>query len=147
MKPEIERQLMRLLHGELPEEETAAWESRLTTDEELAAAFERMSELWSGLDLPRSLPAGEEFTAAFWRRREKERSESIVEMWRLAPAWNRVFAAAVLVGGIGLGAMVGGTVAASGNGSLLGELEPTLAETYWILLAENGSEANGEAEE
>jgi ferric-dicitrate binding protein FerR (iron transport regulator) len=148
MKPEIERQLMRLLHGELPEEEAASWRSRLASDSELAAAFRRMEAVWSGLALPETPPASREFAGVFWGRLREARSESMLEAWRRAPAWNRALAAAVLAAGIGLGAFAGdaGTTPTIEE-ALLEESELTLAETYWLALTDSGARLAGEVEE
>ena len=82
-----------------------------------------------------------------WKRLREERSESVLEIWRLAPARSRLFAAAVLAGGIGLGALAGGAGTSSVDGALLAESEPTLAETYWIALVDDRTDVNGEGEE
>ena len=68
MTSDVERQLMRLLHGELSTDEAAHWRQRLEAEPELAARYAGMERLWSGLDLPAPAPAGPEPVAAVRRR-------------------------------------------------------------------------------
>jgi len=143
MKPEIERQLMRLLHGELPEGEAARWRGRLEAEPDLAASYAALRATWSELETGPPVAVSPEFGRSFWRRLEQERSTSILDLWRLAPAWNRALAAAALAIGVGIGALAGGGAIASSDETVLGESEPTLAETYWAVIADTDIDGVG----
>ena len=136
MTSQDERQLMRLLHGELSAEETAVWRGRLEDEPELAARYAELEQLWTGLELPEPAAAGPELVAAVRRRLDRETNPSLVDMWRLAPAWNRALAAAALAGGIGIGVLAGLVPQAQADDSLFADTELTLAESYWEILEE-----------
>ena len=127
MTNDVERQLMQLLHGELSAEETTDWRQRLEAEPELAARYAEMERLWSGLDLPEPAAAGPELVAAVRRRLGRETNPSLVEMWRLAPAWNRLLAAAALTVGVGIGAFAGTVSEAQTDDSLFATTEISLA--------------------
>lgn len=141
MTSQEERQLMRLLHGELPADEAARWRRRLETDPELGARYAELERQWTALDLPAPAPAGSELVAAVRRRLDRESNPSLVDMWRLAPAWNRALAAIALAGGIGIGVLAGSVGEAQADDSLFTATDLGLAEGYWEIL-EEGSIAN-----
>ena len=65
-------------------------------------------------------------------------------MWRLAPVWSRALAAAALVGGIGLGTVLGSGTAAVAEEALFEQTDPSLAESYWLVLEEDDVEIQDE---
>ena len=138
-----ERQLMRLLHGELPLDEARQLERELERDGELRAAYERLAQAWDGLELPASaVPAG--FSAGVMTAARELRDGEL--SWSLAPVWARGGAAAALVCGLLLGAVFGGgfgTPEAGGEAMLIADAEAdaaplSLAEVYWLALEETG---------
>ena len=136
MNREIERQLMRLLHGELPAEEATGWRRRLDAEPELAALYAELEAVWSRLELPEPTPAGPEIGVVVRRRLEDAPELTVTDMWRRAGAWNRALAAAALVAGIGIGALAGTGSVAAADESLFERTELSLAESYWLALDE-----------
>jgi anti-sigma factor RsiW len=136
-----ERQLMRLLHGELPAEEAARWRQRLESESGLAAHYADLERQWSGLDLPDPAPAGPELLAAVRRRLSSDEYPSLADMWRLAPAWNRALAAVALAAGIAVGVLAGTVSEARADDTLFATTDLSLAESYWQVLEEGPVEA------
>ena len=147
-----EIELMRLLHGELPEAREHALRERLRREPELAAAYARLEGAWQALELPPSPAAPPGFAARLAARARQPAAAPL--SWALAPAWVRATAAAALVAGLALGvgaghlagrpvfdeaAAIGGV---GGVGGVGGAPEPSLAEGYWELLGDlEGSSA------
>jgi len=143
-----ERQLLRLLLGELPAAAARDLERRLAADAALRARYERLAATWEALEPPPVTPLPDGFrdgvTAAARRLAGGELS------WSRAPAWARggaaVALAAGLVLGVGFGRVTGPrtellTIDAELDASLAAELAaapPTLAEAYWLELDEDG---------
>ncbi len=140
-----ERQLMRLVHGELSPEEAQRLESLLAEDPALAARYERLLASWEALAeaaVP-SVPEGfrDEVVTAARRLAEGELS------WSTAPVWARAGVAAALAAGLTLGLFAGRLPATDQtvelDAYLAAELESaplSLAEAYWLEL-EEGSES------
>lgn len=132
-----ERLLLRLLHGELPPDETAALERRLEGEPALAARYRRLAELWHGLELP---PAA--VPVDFRRDVLRAVERRVADDGTPAPAWLRLAAAAALLVGLGLGVGLGrlGVAAAGEQESwpVLVDEAPTLAERYWQSLEASG---------
>ena len=152
-----ERQLMRLLHGELPPDEARWLERELERDRvqpeggernQLSVAHERLARVWEGLELPPSeLPAG--FSArvvAAARASSRPRASGGELSWSLAPAWARGTAVAALLGGVLLGAAFGRGFElpdagnpASDEAVIVADADAdavplSLAEVYWLSL-------------
>jgi len=122
MNVEMEVQLMRLLHGELPESQARGLRERLEKDPELAAAYARLARTWEGLDLPEPAPPPPGFASRVARRARggslsaggrgadgagaagASRPGEMLISWGLAPTWVRTTAAAALALGVLLGA-------------------------------------------
>ncbi len=144
-----ERQLMRLLHGELPADEASRLERRLADDGELRAAYERLARTWDSLDLPASAPpAG--FSAGVMAAARGLGGDGLADgelSWSLAPAWARGGAAAALVAGLLLGASFGRGFELPETGAgdqtvLVADADAdamplSLAEVYWLSLEES----------
>jgi len=141
-----DRQLLRLLHGELGAAEAAELRQRLRTDAELRLRWQELESTWQELELaPLSpLPAG-------WRQQvvvAARRSEASWN-WAAAPLWVRAAATVALLAGVLLGNVVAGPAVWVGGGAvdndpdndaeLLRQLldSPGLAESYWQVLAED----------
>ena len=136
--------LMRLLHGELPEERARELRERLERDPALAREYSRLRRTWEGLAPPPPSPVPPGFAQRVMAR-ARPSSEGL--SLRGAPGWVRATAAAALVAGTVLGIGVGGrlpvsepttaqTVQASGpeeaqSDDLIGD---TLAGSYWDTL-------------
>jgi len=101
-----ESDLLRLLHGELPEARARELRARLERDPALAADYDRLRRTWEGLVLPPAAPVPPGFAQRVMARARSERPEGL--SLRGAPLWVRAAAAAALVAGTVLGIGVGG---------------------------------------
>lgn len=145
-----DRELMRLVHGELDAERRLELRRALARDPALAERLHRLETTWKHLELapPAAVPLG--FATRVVARARAERPGSELS-WALAPVWARAGAALALAGGIWLGASLSRlepvapqttgaatTVAASaetGVYEVYGE-GLSLAESYWQTLEE-----------
>ena len=150
MSTTLERQLMRLLHGELEPEVARRLERRLEQESSPRGLYEHLAHTWDSLELPPLSPVPEGFTAGVLEaaRRLEEGELS----WSLAPRWARAGAAAALISGLVLGTALGGGLAdpaAGDDPETVALADPlSLAEGYWLSLEENGGllSEEGEAE-
>jgi len=142
MNRATEIELMRLLHGELPAGQAAALRARMEREPELAAAWARLENAWSGLELPPAAPAPPAFAQRVLAQARRQPGLS----WSAAPRWARATAAAALVAGLalglGAGKLAGGARSSQDTDSALAISavggSPSLAETYWDSLADLG---------
>lgn len=102
MNRRLELDLMRLLHGELPEERARELRARMERDAALAERYRRLREPWEELALPPTAPVPPGFAQ---RVAAHVRTEQAVP----APGWVRVAAALALIVGTAVGAGVGGS--------------------------------------
>lgn len=140
-----ELDLMRLLHGELPEARARELRDRLERDPALAEEYRRLRQAWEGLALPPSSPVPPGFSqrvmararADAWTKRPAEGLSL-----RGAPVWVRAVAAAALVAGTALGIGVGGRLPVADETRTTATvqteemetdalLDDTLAGSYW----------------
>jgi hypothetical protein len=104
MNRAMDRELMRLLHGELPDEQARGLRERLEREPELAAAWARLERSWNGLELPPAAPAPPAFSQSVLARARRQSRQSGTSLsWGVAPAWVRASAAAALAAGLALG--------------------------------------------
>lgn len=101
-----ESDLMRLLHGELPEARARELRARLESDPALAEEYRRLRTAWEGLALPPPSPVPPGFSRRVMARARAERPDGL--SLRGAPVWVRAVAAAALVAGTAIGIGVGG---------------------------------------
>jgi anti-sigma factor RsiW len=102
-----ESDLMRLLHGELPEAQARELRARLLRDPALAAEYDRLRRAWEGLALPPTTPMPPGFSRQVMARARAERPADGLSL-RGAPVWVRAVAAVALVAGTAIGIGVGG---------------------------------------
>ncbi|HEX5716192.1 MAG TPA: hypothetical protein VF179_08540 [Thermoanaerobaculia bacterium] len=129
MNRTMEVELIRLLHGELPEERARELRARMERDPALAEQYLRLQESWEGLALPPTAPVLPGFAQ---RIAARARTEQAVP----TPGWVRVAAALALILGTAVGAGVGGSWAPADP---VQEEEPSavdgsLAESYLTTL-------------
>jgi anti-sigma factor RsiW len=159
---DIERELTRLLAGELPPEWERELRARLEREPALAAEHRRLERAWSALEPGAVGPAGEIPPGFATRVMAQVRAEGRPGLsWSTAPAWARAAAAAALVGGVALGAGLGGTalnafaaVPSSTPAAEEAQEEPdasvtgaSLAESYWSLVEDVGGDSGSALEE
>jgi anti-sigma factor RsiW len=102
MEVDLELDLMRLLHGELPEERARELRAQMERDPALAEEYHRIQESWEGLALPPTAPVPPGFAQ---RIAARVRTEQAVP----TPGWVRVAAALALILGTAVGVGVGGS--------------------------------------
>ncbi|HEX7186203.1 MAG TPA: hypothetical protein VF756_30540 [Thermoanaerobaculia bacterium] len=138
-----EMELMRLLHGELPEGRARELRDRMERDPELAATYARLARTWEGLELPPAAPAPPGFAQRIAARAREQRSGGALS-WTAAPGWVRAAAAAALVAGTALGVGAGSWIHRSPAAleespevsASEATFETTLAESYWDAIGE-----------
>ena len=129
MNRRMELDLMRLLHGELPEERARDLKARMEREPALAEEYRLLQASWERLDLPPGSPVPPGFAQ---RVAAHARAEQNVPV----PGWVRAAAALALVLGTVVGAGVGGSWAPADP---VQEEEPSavdgsLAESYLTTL-------------
>lgn len=146
MNARSERQLMRLLAGELSPAEARRLEQRLAADPELATAHRRLAAIWQGLEPPPPGPVPAGFATRVVSRARAARGPAAGLAG--APAWVRLAAALSLAAGLAAGAGLGfwqGSNGLAGSGAPA-ELDldegASLAAAYWSAV-----EGAGEGEE
>jgi len=134
---------MRLLHGELGDEEARHWRRRIEVEPELARRWAALEEPWLALELPVPEAADPGLRRAV-KARLLRSADSWSSTWQLSPAWSRLAAAAALAGGIGLGVMAANTSVTIGDEALFNQVEPSLAESYWLAMTAEETEFEAE---
>jgi hypothetical protein len=107
MNRATELEIMRLLHGELPEERARELRARIAREPELAAVLARLERTWSGLELPPPAAAPPGFAQGVLARARREGRDRGDLSWAAAPRWARAGAALALAAGLTLGAGAG----------------------------------------
>lgn len=150
MKRGTEHDLMRLLAGDLPEDEARQLRARLWREPELAAAYERLERAWNSLSLPEPALAPPGFSGRVMAR---VKGEAPGLSWAAAPAWVRAAAAAALLAGGALGLGLGRSLppaedtAAEETAAEVVTLEEegsSLAESYWTAVDDASFSGDGE---
>jgi anti-sigma factor RsiW len=137
MRDDVEVDLMRLLHGELPPREAAALRARLEHEPELAAAWRRLEAVWGGLAAPATAPVPVGFSGRVMAhvraasRRGAPAGGAV--SWAAAPNWLRASCAAALLAGLLLGAGLGAHGLPGEERSALAG-EAGLSESYWRMI-------------
>ncbi len=160
MDSATERQMLRLLLGELPPRSASQLRQRLAREPELGAYYQKLERVWQGLELPPNAPLPWGATQRLMHRVTARRNADQIS-WKLAPTWARAGGAAALIFGVIVGASVGPREVPSGELSRGAETlagtasapatpatttpattsdlgEPlSLAEGYWLALGED----------
>lgn len=142
MNRRMELDLMRLLHGDLPEERARELRARLERDPELVGEFRRLQRTWERLSLPPGAPVPPGFSQRILAR---ARSEKVAALsWSSAPGWVRATAAAALVAGTAVGIGVGGVlplrepavmpIAQESPTNNETAIDGSLIESYWLAI-------------
>lgn len=149
MNRRMELDLMRLLHGELPEEQARALRARLERDPALAEAYRRLGRSWEELALPPAAPVPLGFAQRAAALATAERSAQTAP----TPVWVRAAAALALILGTAVGIEVGGswplgerkpaavtqqdgTVETADQDETASTIDGSLAEGYWTAMDE-----------
>ena len=154
------QELMRLLHGELPEERAREIRRRLDGDPALARRYRELAAVWAGLELPPASPPPLGFAARVTARAGERSAEAAPLSWSGTPGWARAAGAAALAAGLAAGVGLGrGTLApaiqvgglrASGSGPAVaappGPVPAPAASRSAPPAGAGGSEASGTGE-
>jgi anti-sigma factor RsiW len=136
---DLDIDLMRLLHGELPAERAGALRERLAREPALAASYRRAAGTWEGLTLPPAAPVPPGFSGRVMSRVRGAAAGGLPAgslRWSTAPRWVRAAGAAALLAGALLGAGLGrGLVSDRDAPSGL----PGLTESYWAMVDESAN--------
>ena len=124
----MELDLMRLLHGELPEERARELRARMERDPALAQEYRRLQEGWEGLALPPAAPVPPGFAQRVAARARTERTAP-------TPGWVRAAAALALIVGTAVGMGVGGSWAPA-DPEEPSAVDGSLTESYLTTLEE-----------
>jgi anti-sigma factor RsiW len=125
MNRRMELDLMRLLHGELPEERARELRARMERDPALAEEYRRLQGSWEGLALPQPAPVPPGFAQRIAARTRTEQAAP-------TPGWVRAAAALALILGTAVGVGVGGSWAPDdpAQEEELSAVDGSLAESY-----------------
>ena len=129
MDHKTEKELVRLLHGELSEPATERLRQRLQQESALREVYRRLERRWLGLELPEPEAAPSGFATRVVARARERADEAWVPVWWSRTLAGRVATAAVLAGGIALGAMLALPRETEAWADYV-TTEPTMAENY-----------------
>jgi anti-sigma factor RsiW len=127
MNRRLELDLMRLLHGELPEERARDLRAQMEREPALAEEYRRLQESWEGLALPPTSAVPPGFAQ---RVGAHLRAEQAVP----TPGWVRAAAALALILGTAIGVGVGWTPADPVQEEEISTVDGSLAESYLTTL-------------
>ena len=131
-----EKQLLRLLAGELSAADARQWRQRLEDDGELQCAFASLRDTWAALEPP-TLPAVHpSFTSRVVRRAVDRPVVDVSAPGPLSPAWARATAALALAVGILVGVVLA-SASESEDWTAWDTVELTQAEAYWETLGQS----------
>ena len=142
-----EHELMRLLHGELPDGEARELRARMLREPGLEAAFRRLERTWKGLEPPPPSPVPPGFAGRVLARARGLSAPGSLS-WSSAPGWVRAAAAAALIAGAALGAGMGRSWPVPepepSSFQIAEEDDYSLAGSYWELVDETVGDAEEE---
>jgi anti-sigma factor RsiW len=136
MKRTTEKELVRLLIGELPEPAAGRLRRRLREDVALRNDYARLERQWRSLELPAPAAAPAGFARDVLGRVRARQAGRGAPVWWRATLLERAAAAAVLAGGIVLGALLAAP-AGEENWDEIVTIEPSMAESYWTVIDES----------
>lgn len=131
-----DRALIRLLHGEVPEEEHRSLTRALSRDPALTARYRRLAEAWDDLAPPPEEDSASSLVPSVMAT-IRRRHEGALD-WGSAPRWVRATAAFALASGLALGVGAGRSAGAGEPlevDAWLGASTPGVAESWWLDLA------------
>ena len=128
---DLELDLMRLLHGELPEERARELRAQMEREPALAEEYRRLQESWEGLALPPTAPVPPGFAQRVAAHVRAEQSAP-------TPGWVRAAAALALILGTAVGVGVGGSwpLPETPREEEPSAVDGSLAESYLTTLGE-----------
>ena len=159
-----DHELMRFVHGELPDGEARQLAERLEHDGELRRRYEVLRDSWNALELPPAPALPDDFRQNVVEAARRIGTDDL--SWTLAPRWARAGTALALLGGmvVGLGmgsrAMPASEDPATATPVVVSEADLdesfatgldagsiSLAEAYWLGLEDGGESLLDEADD
>jgi len=134
-----EKQLIRLLTGELSEADDQELRHRLEKEGDLRRAYDSLQERWEALDPPPLESVHPSFTSRVVRQAVTGPSVEAAGLGRSTPLWTRATAAVALAGGVLLGALLA-SPSESEDWTAWNAVELTQAEVYWETLGESSDD-------
>jgi anti-sigma-K factor RskA len=128
-----EKQLIRLLAGELSEADERKLRHRLEREGDLRRAFTSLQERWEALDPPPLPSVHPSFTSRVVRQAVSGPAVEAAGLGRSTPLWTRATAAVALAGGVLVGALLA-SPSESEDWTAWNAVELTQAEVYWETL-------------
>jgi len=128
-----EKQLIRLLAGELSEADERELRHRLEQEGDLRREFTSLQERWKALDSPPLQSVHPSFTSRVVRQAVSGPSVEAAGLGRSTPLWTRATAAVALAGGVLVGALLA-SPSESEDWTAWNAVELTQAEVYWETL-------------
>jgi anti-sigma-K factor RskA len=130
MDRRTEKQLIRLLAGELSEADAREIRQRIATEGDLRRAFTSLQERWEALEPPPLQSVHPSFTSRVVRQAVTGPSVGAVGLGRSTSFWTRATAAVALAAGVLVGAFLAGPLE-SEDWTAWDAVELTQAEVYW----------------
>ena len=132
--------LMRLLHGEMPDPAGQELRDRLEREPELRGEFESLEQQWLELELPDPPSAPPGFATRTVARARLEADRGFAPAWWSHTLAGRFATALVFAGGIAFGAILA-TPSEAEDWSGFFDSEPTLAESYLLVMEEQADDS------
>lgn len=126
-------ELMRLLHGELPESAARELRDRLRREPELQRQLDSLDRQWQSLELPEPQPAPLGFVTRVVARARQTTDQGLPPIWWSHTLAGKVATALILAGGIAFGAILASPSDAE-DWSGFFDSEPTMAESYLLVV-------------
>lgn len=134
-----EKQLIRMLAGELSEAEAGPLRERLESEGELQLEFAALRQRWEALEPPPLPEVHPSFTSRVVRRAVEGPAVTAASLVRSTPLWTRATAALALAGGILVGTLIA-SPSESEDWTAWSPVELTQAEAYWETLGESSDD-------
>ena len=132
--------LMRLVHDELPPDVAQQLRQRIAADPELGRELDMLERQWRGLEQPDPPSAPPGFSTRVLARAQDSNGIGLAPAWWSHTLAGKAATAVLLAGGIAFGVVLASPSEAEDWGGYL-EAEPTLAESYLLIMEEPTAEA------
>lgn len=130
MAAATEKQLIRLLRGELSGAAAAELEERLDRDPELRGTYRRLRHRWQALQLQDPEPAPPGFADRVVARARGSATPALIPAWWRAAVAGRFATVAIVAGGMVVGLLLAGFWEHDEWAGYLTS-EPSLVDSYW----------------
>ena len=143
MDRKTEKQLIRMLHGELAEADERLLRERLEKEEDLRSAYSSLQGLWQVLEPPPVQGVPSSYASRVVHRATTGESDAGARQAQASPLWAKAAAAVALAGGIALGVLLA-SPSESEEWMAWTSVESSQAEVYWDSLGQEADEQQQE---